>query len=125
MTELMVGGVRSILSLLIGVGPSSNLRLGDFQDLVVTTVLGTRAVVLKAGGLTVVVEGLTDWRRCWSSFNTSVLLVVCWISGASVGCWDFNFNSSNNCDLVDLSVGLAVVVLDFFSILMISDLMVP
>ena len=82
----MVGGVRSMLSLLSGVGPSSNLRLGDFQDLVVTTALGTRAVVLKVVVLTVVVEGLTDWRRCWSSFRTSVLLVVCWTSGASVGC---------------------------------------
>ena len=59
-TEDMVGGVRSMLSLLRGVGPSSNLRLGDFHDLVVTIVVGTRAVVLKAAGLVVVVEGLTD-----------------------------------------------------------------
>ena len=121
----MVGGVRSMLSLLSGVGPSSNLRLGDFHDLVVTIVVGTLAVVLKAGGLVVVVEGLTDCRRCWSSFKTSVLLVVCWSWGTSVGCCDFNCKSSNNCDLVDLSVGFAVVVLDFFNILIISDLIVP
>ena len=124
MTEDMVGGVRSMLSLLSGVGPSSNLRLGDLHDLVVTIVVGTRAVVLRAAGLVVVVEGLTDCRRCWSSFKTSVLLVVCWIWGTSVGCCDFNCKSSNNCDLVDLSVGF-VVVLDFFKILIISDLMVP
>ena len=126
MTEAIVGGVRSMLSLLSGVGPSSNLRLGDFHDLVVAMVVGSLAVVLKAGGLVVVVvEGLTDRSRCWSSFKTSVRLVVCWISGASVGWLDFNCKSSNNCDLVDLSVGFAVVVLDFFNILIISDLMVP
>ena len=60
MTEDMGGGVRSMLSLLSGVGPSSNLKLGDFHDLVVTVVVGTRAVVFKAAGLVVVVEGLTD-----------------------------------------------------------------
>ena len=51
----MVGGVRSMLSLLSGVGPSSNLRLGDFHDLVLTVVVGALAGVLR-----VVVEGFTD-----------------------------------------------------------------
>ena len=55
MTEDMGGGVRSMLSLLSGVGPSSNLKLGDFHDLVVTVVVGTLA-----GVLAVVVEGFTD-----------------------------------------------------------------
>ena len=62
-TDDMVGGVRSILSLLSGVGPSSNRRLGDFHDLVLTVVLCVRGV---AGDLVVmmvvvvVVEGFTD-----------------------------------------------------------------
>ena len=67
-------GVRSIESLLSGLGPSSNLRLGDLQDLVVSAAVEVLTVVLS---VVLVTEGLTDCRRCCSSLRTSARLVVC------------------------------------------------
>ena len=82
-----------MLSLLSGVGPSSNLRLGDLQDLVVTVVVVVLKVLL---AVVFSVLGLTDCSRCCSSFKTSALLVVCWTSGASVGCSTFSCRSSRS-----------------------------